>query len=234
MKNFFVRALGAAFCFTALVNVASAQIGTGTMPTSTSTSPSSDGGSGALVSAPVTKKIVCKNDAVKVDIKSGAVDYQFYSTDTKGSMTLVKSGHVNEPMDKNSLVDLNLSKPGSESTVLIITAQSDADVVVSVVPDAVTPSSSSSKELISTDNYAIIDVKNKSSVDYELWVKENPFSDFVKDPKQSGTLPAPTDLNLLNDMVIGSETAYEIKVVLKAPQGDGSASVKFSETKPQK
>ncbi len=234
MKNFLVRALGAAFCFTALINVASAQIGTGTMPSSTSTTSSSDGGSGSLGSAPVTKKIVCKNDAVKVDIKSGAVDYQFYSTDAKGSMTLVKSGHVNEPTDKNSLVDLNLSKPGSESTVLIITAQSDADVVVSAVPDAVTPSTSSSKELISTDNYAIIDLKTKSSVDYELWVKENPFSDFVKDPKQSGTLPAPADLNLLNDMVIGSETAYEIKVVLKAPQGDSTASVKFSETKPQK
>jgi len=228
MKNFFVRALGAAFCFTALIHTVSAQ------DLRTSTSPSGTGVGGGVATAPVTKKITAANDAVKVDIKSGAVDYQFYSTDAKGNMTLVKSGHVNEPTDKNSLVDLNLSKPGAEKTVLVITGKSDADVLVSVVPDAVTPTTSSSKELISTDHYAAIDVKTKSSVDYELWVKDNPFADFVKDPKQSGTIPTPADLNLLNDMVIGSETAYEIKVVLKTPQGDSSASVSFSATKPQK
>lgn len=228
MKNFFVRALGAAFCFTALVHTAFAQ------DLRTSTSPTTTGaGSSIDAAAPVTKKIVCKNDAIKVDIKSGAVDYQLYTTNARGGMTLVKSEHVDEPRDKNSAVDLSLGKPGSESLVLIITAQSDADVVVSAVPDAVTPSTASTKELISTDHYAIIDVKTQSSVDYELWVKENPFSDFVKHPKQFGTIPAPSDLNLLNDMVIGDPEAYEIKVVLKTPQGDGSASVQFSNTKPR-
>ncbi|MEQ1745833.1 MAG: hypothetical protein ABMA02_10425 [Saprospiraceae bacterium] len=225
MKNFFVRALGAAFCFATVLNTVSAQdLRTATM--------SNDGG--ALVAAPVTTKIMAKNDAVKVDIKSGSIDYLFYSADAKGNLTLVKSGHLAEPSDKNSLVDLNLSKPGSESIVLIVTGSSDESVVVSVVPDAAAPTAASTKEIISTDNYAVIDIKTKTSVDYELWVKDNPFSDFVKDEKQSGTIPAPTDLNLLDDMVLGDADAYEIKVVVVSPQGDGSASVLFSETKPQK
>lgn len=223
MKNFLVRALCAAFCFASMTTSAQ-DLKSASMTTDAA----------ASVASPVTKKIIYKNDAVKVDIKQGGVDYAFYSMDAKGSLTPVKSGHLDQPTDKNSAVDLSLSKPGSENVVLIITAQSDADVVVTAVPDAVTPTTSSTKELISTDNYAIIDVKTKSSVDYELWVKDNPFSDFVKDPKQSGTIPAPNDLNLLNDIVLGDGDAYEIKVVLKAPQGDGSASVKFSETKPLK
>ncbi|MFN0013706.1 MAG: hypothetical protein ACKVU2_04085 [Saprospiraceae bacterium] len=225
MKNFFVRALGAAFCFTALFNTVSAQdLRTATM--------SNDGG--ALAAEPVTTKIMAKNDAVKIDIKSGSIDYQLYAADAKGNLTLVKSGHLDEPADKNSLVDLSLSKPGSESIVLIVTGSSDESVVISVVPDAAAPTAAATKEIISTDNYASIDVKSKTSVDYELWVKDNPFSDFVKDEKQSGTIPAPTDLNLLDDMVLGDPDAYEIKVVVKSAQGDGSATVSFSETKPQK
>ena len=230
MKNYFVRVLCAAFCFTALINVVSAQDTRTSAPTSTSVG-TTDGG--ALATAePVTTKLIFKNDAAKVNVLDGSIDYQLYSTDAKGGMTLVKTGHVNEPTDKASLVDLSVGKPGSEQLVLIITAQSDADVVVSVVPDATTPSSSLTKELISTDNYAIIDVTTKSSVAYELWVKDNPFSDFVKE--SAGTIPAPTDLNLLNDMVVGDSDAYEIKVVLTLPQGDNTANVRFSEDKPQK
>lgn len=221
-----MRALGAAFCFTALINPLSAQnknAGAGTAVD----------GSGSLAK-PVTTTITASNDALKVDIKDGSVNYWFYSVDAKGTLALVESKDNFKPTDPGSSVDLSLSAPGSAKVMLVIEAASDEAVVVSAVPDASSPTATSTKEATSTDNYAIIDINTKTYVDYELWTKADPISPFVKQVKQYGRKTAPTDLNLLNDMVLGDPDTYEIKVVVTSPLGDGSTTVSFSETKPLK
>lgn len=176
----------------------------------------------------VTKKIVATNDGLTVDIKQGSISYQFFATAADGSTSLVKSGTLAEPANKLSTNDLSLSKPGSKEITLVLTTSCDGCASVSLVPDASSPSAvATTKEIIAQKPVASIDIKANTSVDYELWTKATPFDSFVKDEKQSGTAAAPKDLNLLDDIVIGDPDAYEIKVVVKSPQGDASTSVSF-------
>ena len=188
---------------------------------------SSGMGTGTAVGT-VTKKIVATNDGLTVDIKQGSISYQFFATAADGFTSLVKSGTLAEPANKLSTNDLSLSKPGSKEITLVLTAGCDACASVSLVPDAASPSAvATTKEIIAQKPVASIDIKANTSVDYELWTKATPFDSFVKDEKQSGTAAAPKDLNLLDDIVIGDPNAYEIKVVVKSPQGDASTSVSF-------
>ncbi len=218
MKNFFVRALGAAFCFTALINPLSAQNKNAGTTTAIN-------GSGSLTQ-PVTSTITAPNDALKVNIAdNSSIDYWFYSVDGTGATKLVQTNKDVKPTAPGSAVDLSLSAAGSASVMLVISAASDQDVVVSAVPDATTPSTSCTKVLESDNNYAVIDLLPGTNVKYELWVKKTPLdNDFAK--QYAGTLS--------DDMVLGDPDAFEIRVVLTMPQGDGSATVSFSETKPQK
>lgn len=185
-------------------------------------------GTGSLTTTPVTKKITVSNDALNVDIKQGSISYQLYATLTDGSTTLVKSGTLAEPSNKTSVNDLSLSRPGSKEITLILTTDCDGCASVNPVPDASSPSAvANTKEIISRQTVASIDIRASTSIDYELWTKATPFDDFVKDEKQSGSAPAPRDLNLKDDVVIGDTDAYEIKVVVKTPQGDAATAVSF-------
>jgi hypothetical protein len=186
------------------------------------------GSSSGTAVEPVTKKISATNDGLTVDIKQGSIKYEFYATMADGSTSLVKSGMLNEPTDKTSVNDLALTKAGSAEVTLVLTAACDACASVTLKPDGSSPAEVS-KELISTKDMAVVDVKVATEVDYELWVKTTPFSDFEKDEKQSGTIPAPKDMNLLNDIVLTAPDSYEIKVVISSEKGDSSATVSFKD-----
>ncbi|MBK9337450.1 MAG: hypothetical protein IPM98_13125 [Lewinellaceae bacterium] len=186
-----------------------------------------------MVKSEVTT-IIASNGTLSANIKDGSTQYWcYYAIDAEG-----KNRKALDPTDitkaPDGSVQFRLSAPKSTQVmqaVLVVAATSDEDVVASAIPDAGASTAFTKKEMSAVAQYATIDVRANTDVDYELWTKADPSGEFVKKEDQSGRKKAPTDLNLLDDIVIGDPDAYEIKVVVTSPKGDGSTGIIFHEKK---